>query len=590
MMTVSAQRTEPPRRRIPSYILEADGELARLGRGEAQLRLRIGELLDALFVSRGHHELGFSSIDAYVVERCQRSRSWGRTTRGLAKRLRQRGLSSVRRALMSGQLGFSMAEILVRHATRQNQDALVAEALSSTVRGMQAKLTGATAPEQEEEDVRSVRWVSRDELLMVSASRMLVGHLSGTRCTDEMLMTALLGEAETTLQSLGSRRVEGVTLAPVPAKKIDAGLAALRSIHATVDSPVQVPTPAPPVLAALFAEQAIPTTPKALDREIVGCARTLAQRNLEMGRLAHKLLVARGWRLLGYESAARYAKERVGLSLSSLEHRATLARRVARYPALGRALQRGDIGYEAALLLGRVFGNAASRSLVTAWIDRARSRTYKHLREEVDAVILATTLDPDVTRAPPSAEDLEAVAKLERKVQNGELFRSYLGAGNQGPQTFVTLAVDPAQGPLRPLRLRLPAELCDHWQEVEAEFRAQAGPRASFVAFMCFSLWTTWLPYLEAFDDKWKDVYARDRHRCMSPVCERHDVTPHHVRFQAHGGGDDLDNMVALCAWCHLEGVHRGRLSATGRAPDLRWSVGRNPVIVAQGREVRARA
>jgi hypothetical protein len=49
-----------------------DGALAYLGRCEAQLRFRIAELLDALHVAHGHHELGFSSIDAYVMERCRR--------------------------------------------------------------------------------------------------------------------------------------------------------------------------------------------------------------------------------------------------------------------------------------------------------------------------------------------------------------------------------------------------------------------------------------------------------------------------------------------------------------------------------------
>src|SRR5215470_10730088 len=114
---------------IMSRTLEQkDAALARLGRCEAQLRLRIGELLDALFERKGHHELGFSSFEAYVVERCQRSRSWGRDTRALAKRIRVRGLSGIRRALLRGQLSVSMAELLVRFATANNEAELVAQA------------------------------------------------------------------------------------------------------------------------------------------------------------------------------------------------------------------------------------------------------------------------------------------------------------------------------------------------------------------------------------------------------------------------------------------------------------------------------
>lgn len=593
MTSTLALATVPSTRPIPEELLEADRELARLGRGEAQLRLRIGELLDALFVSNGHHELGFSSIGAYAVERCQQSRRWERSTRGLARSLRQRGLTAVRRAVMSGRIGFSMAELLAKHATPENQDALVAEALGSTVRAMQARLTGKKPkPEEEEPDVRSTRWVTRDELLMMSASRMLVGHLIGTRASDEMTITALLGEAETTLQSLGGCTVEGVTLPALSPERIEAGLAALRAAHARRSGspdrsePSNVgPSPAP-VLVPVVEDKPLPAAPRELDREIVRIARQLAQRNLRMGRLAQRLLAGGAWRRLGYDSFAQYARERVGVSLSSLEHRATLARRVARYPALGEALCRGDVGYEAALLLGRVLGDAASRGLVRAWIQRARVRTYKHLKEEVDAVLLATSLTPDVGREPPDAEDLEVIAELERSVQSGELFRSYLGGHNRGPQTYVTFASgEDGPGPLRPLRLRLPVEVYAHWKKIEAEFRSVAGPGASFVAFMCFCLWEAWMPYLEAFDDKWKQVYERDRHRCTSPVCERRDVTPHHVKFQAHGGTDELTNMVSLCAWCHLDGIHRGRLRAEGRAPELRWSIGEDPLIEVQGRD-----
>src|SRR5688500_16801087 len=136
---------------------EADIELVGLGRHEAQLRLQLGELLDALFAAHGHHELGFSSIDAYVVERCRRSRRWGRETRALARRIRERGSEAIRQAVRSGQLGWCMAQLLARHATPENMEALIAEAERSTVRQMQAQLTGDVLPKAEESvDVTSI--------------------------------------------------------------------------------------------------------------------------------------------------------------------------------------------------------------------------------------------------------------------------------------------------------------------------------------------------------------------------------------------------------------------------------------------------
>ena len=34
-------------------------------------------------------------------------------------------------------------------------------------------------------------------------------------------------------------------------------------------------------------------------------------------------------------------------------------------------------------------------------------------------------------------------------------------------------------------------------------------------------------------------IYARDGFECQSPLCTRRDVTPHHLVFRSHGGGDE---------------------------------------------------
>jgi hypothetical protein len=99
------------------------------------------------------------------------------------------------------------------------------------------------------------------------------------------------------------------------------------------------------------------------------------------------------------------------------------------------------------------------------------------------------------------------------------------------------------------------------------------------------SVWRTWLPYVESFDTEAKDVHLRDRLQCTSPVCERHDVTPHHVVFQAYGGSDDPSNVTSACSSCHIHGVHEGRIKVTGAAPNLEWVLGRDPILVVRGRE-----
>jgi hypothetical protein len=233
-----------------------------------------------------------------------------------------------------------------------------------------------------------------------------------------------------------------------------------------------------------------------------------------------------------------------------------------------------------------VVGRWATKELVSAWIDRARRRTIKYLREEVGAVMAAVTMDPRVSRSPPKEDDMAAVAELEREVQSGELLGSFHLAALRGPQTSVTLAAATAEpGVRRTLRLTLSADLYAHWQAVEADFVRLGGVRDSFVSFLCMCLWETWQPYLEQWDDKWKEIYQRDRCRCTSPVCERHDVTPHHITFKAHGGSDAPSNVTAPCDWCHLDGVHGGRLEVEGEASHLTWRIGRDPILAVVGRK-----
>ena len=44
------------------------------------------------------------------------------------------------------------------------------------------------------------------------------------------------------------------------------------------------------------------------------------------------------------------------------------------------------------------------------------------------------------------------------------------------------------------------------------------------------------------------------------------------------------ENLVSLCLWCHLFGVHAGRIRARGPASDIRWELGREPILVVHRR------
>src|SRR5690606_3074583 len=120
-------------------------------------------------------------------------------------------------------------------------------------------------------------------------------------------------------------------------------------------------------------------TAEHLDEYVVGLGRTLRERDLELGALAEELRRHEVWRRLGFASEAHYARERLGLGRTALEDKRLMAKRLARLPLVLKAVRRGLVSVTAALLITRV----ATAKTVAAWVERARQRTLKHLREEV---------------------------------------------------------------------------------------------------------------------------------------------------------------------------------------------------------------
>jgi hypothetical protein len=72
-------------------------------------------------------------------------------------------------------------------------------------------------------------------------------------------------------------------------------------------------------------------------------------------------------------------------------------------------------------------------------------------------------------------------------------------------------------------------------------------------------------------------VHIRDGWRCMAPGCtSRRNLQEHHVRYRSHGGSDELDNRLCLCAFHHQRGEHGELASCRGMAPlGIEWSLGR---------------
>jgi hypothetical protein len=292
--------------------------------------------------------------------------------------------------------------------------------------------------------------------------------------------------------------------------------------------------------------------------------------------------------------------------------RRALAVRLESLPHIGEALGKASIGIEAALQLVRVATSNTDR----AWAHHAQRRTIKHLREEVDAALVARRISGESDCPPPSITEIEAFHDLERAASSGRIGPASLSrvAANDGApaspargawhamlasltawlsggvQTSAVQGKHRAAGRIT-LRLRVSRATRACWRSLEGQARRWLPRGISFLRFCCLALWKAWRHLLEP-NVAYGHIYIRDRHRCTSPVCNRRDVTPHHLKFRSQGGTDDDENVASVCVWCHLLGIHGGRIRAKGTADRIRWELGGRdaPCLVVEGRERRAAA
>jgi hypothetical protein len=175
-------------------------------------------------------------------------------------------------------------------------------------------------------------------------------------------------------------------------------------------------------VVALLAAQGMSSlegcTCRELDGEVRCLAAALAEHELRLSRLLCRFHRADGWRRLGYATETQYAHERLGLSRSSVLARRSLALRLEALPHVASALGRAEVGVEAALQLVRI----ATAPTELAWLERARQRTVKHLREEVSAALTAVRLSGAADCPPPRDDELESFQELERAVLSGRVW------------------------------------------------------------------------------------------------------------------------------------------------------------------------
>jgi hypothetical protein len=660
---------------------QMDASLASLAREDAVLRLRLGQLLEV--ISRGAvFELGFSSFNAYAIERCERSGRWAEAARCLARRLEK--LPRLRRAMAMARVSWSMGELVARVATAHNEERWLELAQGRTVRQMRVLVAEAmtTTPE-----VTSSGTGERAASIEQQCSTVGVGctpdagdgdlavlqsgsdEICALTCTVDREDFWLFEATRCLLEQLGVNgsvaqvdallaEVQGTLLASLPDETIDLEGLHHRSLvqqrweqqlrdwrneaeasceKKLVDELLWARANSEPSerMYSVVLASSIGIGPlehascSVLDQQVRALAALMARHELDLSILLLRFHRGDGWRTLGYATETQYARERLGLSRSSLLARRALALRLEKLPDVAAALAVAQIGVEAALQLVRI----ATPSTEAAWVERARRRTIKHLREEVSAALTAVRLTGECDCLPPEQTDMAAFQTLEQTVVSGQFARprratEVPGAAESPPTSSPRQSAEPTSNARRPwramlgslaswlddtiqmsasasasmpsvlafrprssagrvtLRLRMSREAYRWWRALEAQARRWLPPRVSWLRYLCLSVWHAWR-HLLGTDVAYGHIYIRDRFRCTSPVCNRRDVTPHHIQFRSAGGGDAAYNLTSPCAWCHLHGIHGGRIRARGTANHIHWELGPQsaPCLIVHGRE-----
>lgn len=387
----------------------------------------------------------------------------------------------------------------------------------------------------------------------------------------------------------------------------------------------------------------LPKDPREIDARVVELSRHITRAELDMSVLVHRFVRARGWARLRYASQAHYARERLGLTRQAFFELRRRGRVLHDFPELFAAVESRHIGMVAATLIAKVAAPDTVGVWIERARRRTVLVLRQEVEAVEMAVRCGLDADPElgVDLGPPSEALLAEVADFERSMLDGSVWGDLVDdfmaraangqstAAGQDSEDVRTSGHAGASDEPRDVRMSedleevapeagldhdvansdgasfdspgvtvhfiVPEDAADAFEdaehldafarELDAAEQGRPAGRAGLTALSLLGRLSLLLlgslqvePTL--LEGKWNHIYLRDRYRCQSPVCgTRKTVTPHHMKFQSHGGGHEDDNLVTLCPTCHLEMVHEQRSlvvepPASNGDGKIRWRVG----------------
>lgn len=541
LAVVPAEDLEPPDGRgfcRDEAAIVLDGHLRRLARGDAHGRLVLGRLAAAFLRRRGQQVLGFARVDDYARERLGLS---GRELQSLASVAeRASALPAVAAAFARGEISWAQLRLLVAVVTPDTAEHWLTLARGRTVRALEASIRQAHGPREpdyvadgcERFRLPCPRRVKRLWHRAVEFARRTAGAPLGHGSAAEVIAA------------------EGLSARTPPADQ----WVSEPPCRANPTDPDETPAALAPALDWTALADTLPVDLDALlsnhegldafllDSRMRGAIAAIHQIAWQTGRLLRLFLDRRLFLALGFPSAARYLRERLGVSERRARALIAVERRTWSAPAFGDAYRSGRLSWVRALTVLPVVTDATAE----AWVDRARAVSVRRLADEVEWA-LAGRVPCDPVLPPPLAAPLEMAER----------------------QTCARSGWEPTDADVT---FRAPAEVIALFRMAILAHAPPAGP-----------LWRGLEHLLEHVIAEWEaqprhrdPVFARDGWRCTVPACSsRRNLHDHHVLFRSRGGDNARANRITVCAAHHLHGIHAGVIRAWGEAPDgLTWELG----------------
>ena len=557
--------------------LDVESRLVALARAGAPLRRALARIAGRLVALRGWERLGFARLRDYAVERAGIS---GRALQELAQMdCALDGLPRLEAAFVAGRISWTKARLVVRVATREDEEpwlalaqGLTARALAREVRELDERARdleqAETDEDGEEEDAREAVFVRCSPRVRAKwhRARFLASRVEGRpvppwavaeRVAAETLSAAPLDAPALHWLEAGDPevRVRATAASDAPAAAVAIRTRGAPAVNGcapqgsgTVASSARnAPSNADPFTASLVAGLDAADAFE-LDARLRRALALEQRLHATLGPLLLAVAEARLYRGHGCESLGAFAREWLGMSPRKAEALVRLERACRLAPALCDAYRAGRLSWAQAQQLVPLVLLEAASPWHAAWVTHAQRVSVRRLDDDVAHALAHGAFEPPG----PASQDPQTGARPRPCETSGQFFFS-------APRDVARL---------------FRATLATVQRRIERRNGRTSSESEALEAMLEHAFETWQLPTARLRPEH--RVFERDHWQCTVPGCSSYrNLQDHHVQFRSAGGSDELANRTTLCAWHHLRGVHAGTVRCLGRAPGrLRFELG----------------